>query len=34
VYHDYWGSETPDYARRASTQNFGTILTAGIRGKF
>ena len=34
VYHDYWGSETPDYARRASTQNFGTILTAGVRGKF
>lgn len=28
------GSETPQYAKRYSTQNFGAILTLGVRGKF
>jgi len=34
IHHAMWGAETPDYAQRYSTQNFGVILTAGLRGSF
>ena len=34
IHHAMWGSETPVYAQRYSTQNFGVILTAGMRGSF
>jgi iron complex outermembrane receptor protein len=34
IYHEMRGSETPEYAKRYSTQNFGVIVTAGIKGTF
>ncbi len=34
IYHEMRGTETPQYAKQYSTQNFGVIVTAGLKGTF
>jgi TonB-dependent receptor len=34
TYQTQWGSQTPDYAKRTSTNAFGVIFSVGLKGKF